>query len=212
MKIDISGIEFPLTLDLQNAKLFGTIPASLVTPMLLKEIDKYDNYSLRDTEFDRWRTNDINLGLINQGVGVQCSVSLKHRTFLFSFRGEKHYTNWVSVTLNGRAEFSVSISNNTVHVDYLSHNIKGQGWYEGIVSLLANDLFKSKVANVLRDSLQQFNGQNIASFLKPGTITENELRIPISLDELLKNVSASATINPNGIAIDIKLPAQVVIT
>jgi len=58
MKIDISGIEFPLTLDLQNAKLFGTIPASLVTPMLLKEIDKYDNYSLRDTEFDRWRTND----------------------------------------------------------------------------------------------------------------------------------------------------------
>jgi hypothetical protein len=33
MKIDISGIESPLTLDLQNAKLSGTIPASLVTPI-----------------------------------------------------------------------------------------------------------------------------------------------------------------------------------
>lgn len=130
---------------------------------------------------------------------------------MFSLFGQKHYTDWVSVTLNGNAEFSVSISDNIVNIDYRSHDIRGQGWYDEILSVLANDLFKDRIANALQNALQPFNGQNIASFLQQGTIVENELGIPISLDQLLKNVSASASINPNGIDIDIKLPDQVVI-
>jgi hypothetical protein len=214
MKIEIDGIAFPITIDLSNAQIHGLVPAEVVLREIRPEVDKYDGYKIKDTKFNRWRVNDIDLeGIIPGGVRVRVSINLKHRELLFKnpITGKRHYGPWVSVTLNGTADFAVSIKQNTVDVDYRSHNIKGQKWYSEIIEVLANDLFKSHVAKMIDKGISPFDGVSIASFLKQGQVLDSG-GITIPLDTLLNNVSASANLVPQGVNFIIKLPKNIVIS
>ncbi len=212
MIIDVAGINFPITIDLQNSQLSGTIPSELVVRELRTEIDKYDGYMIKDTGFNRWRLNNIDLGnLTSGGVEVKLSLNLKHREKLASLFGKTYWSPWVSVTLHGSAEFAVSIKDNIIDVSYRSHNLRGQKWYADIVSLLANDLLKHQIASALRKGLSRFSGLSIISFLKEGKVINTEgMNIPI--DTLLTNVSASANIVSSGISFVVKIPSTVILT
>jgi hypothetical protein len=212
MNIEVGGISFPITIDLQNAELKGVIPSELVLRELRAEVDKYDGYMIKDTDFNRWRINDINLqGLTQGGVKVNVSINLKHRELIATVFGKKHFTDWVSITINGTADFAVSIKANQVDVDYRSHDIKGQSWYSDIVEVLANDLFRDKVAKALDSAISQFDGVSITSFLKQGKQIEQG-GIKLSLDTLVANTSASANIIPSGVSFVVKLPKELVLT
>ena len=212
MRIDIAGVDFPITLDLQQAQLRGTIPSELVLRELRLEVDKYDGYKLKDTNYNRWRVNDIDLENLTQGgVKVKTSVNLKHREKIASVFGKTYYTPWTSVTLSGTAEFEVLVKDNIIDVNYRSHDIKGQKWYSDVVSLLANDIFADEIESALDKALSQFDGVSIISFLKQGKITE-VIGINIPLDTLLSSVYASVNIVPNGVDFIIKLPSELILT
>ena len=208
MKIEIADIKFPIKLDLQQAKLEGTIPAELVMGEIRQELDEYDGYKIRDTKYNRWKIKDIDIkSLTKGGVKISLSLNLKKREKIAKVLGKTHYTPWISVTLNGTADFGVAIKENVVDINYRSHNIKGQGWYEDIVEVLANDIFRKEIAKSLEKALSQFDGAKITSFLKKGKVIESP-GISLSLHDLLKNTSTSASITSDGVDFVIQLPKE----
>jgi hypothetical protein len=212
MKIEIAGIKFPIKLNLQQAKLEGTIPAELVMGEMRRELDEYDGYKIKDTKYNRWKIKDIDIkSLTKGGVKISLSLNLKKREKIATVFEKTHYTPWVSVTLNGTADFGVAIKENVVDINYRSHNIKGQGWYEDIVEVLANDIFRKEIAKSLEKALSQFDGAEITSFLKKGKLIESK-GINLSLRDLLKNTSTSASITSDGVDFVIHLPKELKFT
>ena len=212
MKVDIAGISFPITLDLKKAQLSGTIPSELVLRELRVEVDKYDGYRIKHTNYNRWRINDIDIKSLTQGgVKVKVEVNLKKREKIASAFGKTYYTPWISVTLKGNAEFTASVKDNLIDVKYRSHDIEGSGWYRDIVGVLANDIFADEIESALDKSFSQFSGVSVISFIKQGTVIESG-GINIPLDNLLNSVSGSVSIVPDGINFVVKLPEELVVT
>lgn len=212
MKIDIDGIEFPITIDLENKEIRGEIPSELVLRELRAEIDKYDGHLIKDTNRDRWRVNNIDLdGLTDGGVKVKIWINLRHRERILSVPGRTIYTPWVSISLSGKAEFSASVTNNSISVKYRSHDVDGQDWYGGIVDILADDLFSDQIEDGLDQALSNFNGSSLISLLRKGNITESP-QVPIPLDDLLNSLSVSIEILQSGISFVIDIPDTLIIT
>ncbi len=212
MIVEIAGIDFPITFDLENSLLSGTVPSELVLRELRLEVDKYDGYMIKDSDLDRWRVNDIDIqNLTHGGVTLRVSVNLKHRKQLVSAFNKTYYSSWIGMVLNGTAEFAASVRDNIINVSYRSHDIQGEKWYSEVVSLLANDLCAKKIGATLNKSLAHFDGVSIASFLKEGQVIDGGV-IKTPLKTLLNEVSASVDIIPEGVNFVIKFPSEVIVT
>lgn len=207
--LNINDISFPVTLDLKNAQIRGTVPKKLVETELIKALNKYDNYRVKDTRYNKQTIKNLDFRSIdNGGLTVAFSVNLKHRELIAKVFGKRHYTPWTSVTLHGKSSFWLNIRNNVVNVSYRGHDVRGQKWYKDIVAGL-DDLFKKQTSAAIKKSLSPFNNINLIDLLKRGGI-DKQLPLNLTIDDLVKSgVKVNADFSPQGLSFVINLPETI---
>ncbi|NEO80134.1 hypothetical protein [Moorena sp. SIO4G3] len=202
-------IGFPIELDLTKAQIRGTLPIEKFREDLVNSINQYDGYYIKNTRYNKWKINDINLQSIDNG-GATFSFTVNLRKYecidLFS---EKKCTRLFSVTPSGDVSLGIAIRNNDLQVAYRKHNVRGRGWYSDALTLLES-LFRNQTVKVIKKGLANFDGVNLISYLKDAGFDKQLKPYGITLDKLVKaGVSINADVTPKGLNFVIDLPKTI---
>lgn len=199
-------IGFPIEIDLTKAQIRGTLPIEKFREDLVNSINQYDGYYIKNTRYNKWKINDINLESIDNG-GATFSFTVNLRKYecidLFS---EKKCTRLFSVTPSGDVSLGIAIRNNDLQVAYRKHNVRGRGWYSDALTLLES-LFRNQTVKVIKNGLANFDGVNLISYLKDAGVDKKLKPYGLTLDKLVNaGVYINADVTPKGLNFVIDLP------
>jgi len=208
INLKLDGINFPVELDLRNARIRGNIPRQLFEKDLIAGINKLDGLKIKNTRYNKYTLRNIDLKSIdNGGVTLGFTVNLKKYECV-KFFGKYRCTKLASITLNGTMKAGIAVRNNQAIVTYRGHTIKGNKWYRNIVYHLDN-AFKKYTVRAIKSSLSQFESINLITLLKRAGI-DNKLPMNLTMDKLAKSgVSVNGDVNKNGIKFVIQLPDSI---
>lgn len=203
-------IGFPIEIDLTKAQIRGTLPIEKFREDLVNSINQYDGYYIKNTRYNKWKINDINLQSIdNGGATFAFTVNLrKYECIKIPGVGRK-CTRLFSVTPSGDVSLGIAIRNNDLQVAYRNHNVRGRGWYSDALTLLEG-VFRNQTVKAVKKGLANFDGVNLISYLKDAGVDKNFKPYGLSLDKLVKaGVSINADVTPKGLNFVIDLPKTI---
>ncbi len=205
LDLSTDEIGFPVELDLTNAQIRGTLPVETFREDLVESINKYDGYYIKNTSYNKWKIEDINLSSIdNGGATFSFTVNLrKYERILGS------YHRLFSVTPSGDVSLGIAIRDNNLQVAYREHNVQGRGWYSDALTLLEG-LFRNQTVEAIKNGLADFDGVNLVSYLKDADVDRKLAPYGLTLDKLVDaGVSINADVTPQGLEFVIDLPKQI---
>lgn len=212
--ISFEQLPFPVILDLDKDQLRGTIPIDLIKSEVAKELQKKDDYKVKDTRYNKIKVNYLRLDSVEQNeIKVKFEINYKKYECINIF-GNYRCTRLFSVTPTGTVTVRVAVRENKLHVDYVRHSLEGDRYYHDILQALNEVGFiRKQIALVISDALKdQLDGMNLINLLRQQGLDEEFKRYHFTLDDLVEaGVSINADINAEGIPFFIDLPKEIII-